>query len=161
MHLRLCKIVVTALSSVFLLVVVFNNLTDPNSNYQFVWHVLSMDTTFPGNAGMYRAVHAPIIHKVFYASIIGWEALCCALIGAGSLRLLKSRGAPADEWKKAKVLASVGLTAGLVQWYFAFMTVGGEWFLMWQSRVWNGQEAAFRLFAFMGISLLFLNQPDD
>ena len=161
MNLRLCKIVVTSLSSVFLLVVVFNNLTDPNSNYQFVRHVLSMDTTFPGNAGMYRAIHEPLVHKAFYASIIGWEALCCVLIGAGALRLWRARGCPADQWRKAKVLASVGLTASLVQWYFAFMTVGGEWFLMWQSQVWNGQEAAMRMFAFVGISLLFLNQPDD
>lgn len=161
MTLRLCKIVVTALSSVFLLVVVFNNATDPDSNYQFVRHVLSMDTTFPGNAGMYRAIRAPALHKAFYASIIAWEALCCILIGAGTLRLWKARRAPAPEWRKAKGLASVGLTAGLIQWYFAFMAVGGEWFLMWQSRIWNGQEAAFRLFAFMGLSLLFLNQPDE
>jgi predicted small integral membrane protein len=161
MQLRLCKIVVTALSSLFLLVVVFNNLTDPNSNYQFVRHVLSMDTTFPGNAGMYRAVHAPLMHKAFYASIIGWEALCSILIGAGTLRLWRARGAPAAEWRRAKGLASIGLTASLVQWYFAFMTVGGEWFLMWQSRIWNGQDAAFRLFAFVGISLVFLNQADE
>ena len=54
--------------------VVFNNTTDFDSNYQFVRHVLSMDTTFPGNAGMYRAIRTPIVHKAFYASIIGWEA---------------------------------------------------------------------------------------
>jgi predicted small integral membrane protein len=161
MQLRLCKIIVTALSSLFLLVVVFNNLSDPNSNYQFVRHVLSMDTTFPGNAGMYRAIRTPIIHKVFYASIIGWEALSCVLIGAGSVRLWRARGAPAADWRRAKGLASLGLTAGLVQWYLAFITVGGEWFLMWQSRVWNGQEAAFRLFTFMALTLLFLNQADD
>jgi predicted small integral membrane protein len=160
MNLRHCKIAVTSLSCVFLLAVVFNNATDPNSNYQFVRHVLSMDTTFPGNAGMYRAVRAPILHKAFYATIIGWEALCCALIGAGAVRLWRARGAPAADWKAAKVLASVGLTASLVQWYFMFVTVGGEWFLMWQSRTWNGQEAALRLFAFMGISLIFLNQSD-
>ena len=161
MHLRLCKIVLTSLSFLYLLVVVFNNLIDPNSNYQFVRHVLSMDTTFPGNAVMYRAIHAPVLHKIFYATIIGWEALCCALIGAGTLRLWRARRAPSADWKKAKGLASAGLTASLVQWYFAFMAVGGEWFLMWQSKVWNGQDAAFRLFAFMGLSLLFLNQPDD
>jgi len=161
MQLRLCKIVLTSLSFLFLLVVVFGNLTDPNSNYQFVRHVLSMDTTFPGNALMYRSIQSPLLHKAFFASIILWEALCCALIGAGSLRLWRARSAPAADWKKAKGLASVGLTAGLVQWYFAFMTVGGEWFLMWQSRIWNGQDAAFRLFAFMGVSLLFLNQPDE
>jgi predicted small integral membrane protein len=161
MQLRLSKIVLTALSSVFLLVVVFNNATDPNSNYQFVRHVLSMDTTFPGNAMMWHAVRAPIAHKIFYASIIGWEALTCMLIGAGTLRLWKARGAAAADWKKAKGLASLGLTAGLIQWYFAFMTVGGEWFGMWQSRIWNGQEAAFRLFVFMGLSLMFLNQADE
>jgi predicted small integral membrane protein len=120
-----------------------------------------MDTTFPGNALMYRSIQTPIIHKAFYASIIGWEALCCFLIGAGTLRLWRARKAPSPDWKKAKGLASIGLTAGLVQWYFAFMAVGGEWFLMWQSRIWNGQEAAFRLFAFMGLTLLFLNQADD
>jgi predicted small integral membrane protein len=161
MHLRISKIVVTALSSVFLLLVVFNNVTDPNSNYQFVRHVLSMDTTFPGNAGMYRAIQAPILHKVFYAMIIAWEALCCLLIGAGALRLWKARGASAADWRQAKGLATIGLTAALIQWYFGFLSVGGEWFLMWQSRTWNGQDAAFRLFAMMGISLLFLNQPDD
>jgi predicted small integral membrane protein len=161
MHLRLSKIVVTALSSVFLLLVVFNNATDPNSNYQFVRHVLSMDTTFPGNAGMYRAIHAPALHKVFYATIIAWEALCTLLIGAGTLRLWKARGASAADWKRAKGLATIGLTAALIQWYFGFLAVGGEWFLMWQSKVWNGQESSFRLFAIMGISLLFLNQPDD
>ena len=26
------------------------------------------------------------------------------------------------------------------------MVVGGEWFLMWQSRTWNGQQAAFRFY---------------
>jgi predicted small integral membrane protein len=161
MTLRLCKIVIIALSFLYLLVVTFNNVTDPNSNYQFVRHVLSMDSTFPGNTLMYRAIRAPMIHKAFYATIIAWEALCCLLIGTGALKLWKARGAPSADWKKAKVLASVGLTAGIIQWYFAFMAVGGEWFLMWQSKTWNGQEAAFRLFTFMGVSLLFLNQPDD
>jgi predicted small integral membrane protein len=161
MQLRLCKIVITALSSVFLLIVVFNNATDPNSNYQFVRHVLSMDTTFPGNAAMWHAIRAPLAHKVFYAMIIGWEAMTCLLIGAGTLKLWRARGDSTSEWKRAKQMASVGLTAGLVQWYFGFMTVGGEWFLMWQSKVWNGQEAAFRLFTFMGLSLLFLNQADE
>ena len=161
MTLRFCKTVLVALSAAYLLVVVFNNITDPNSNYQFVRHVLSMDTTFPGNTLMYRSIHAPILHKVFYGTIIGWETLCCVLIGAGTIRLWKALGAPAADWKKAKGLASVGLTASLIQWYFAFMAVGGEWFLMWQSKTWNGQDAAFRLFAFMGVSLLFLNQPDD
>jgi predicted small integral membrane protein len=161
MQLRLSKIILVSLSSLFLLVVVFNNVTDPNSNYQFVRHVLSMDTTFPGNAAMYHAIRMPMLHKLAYASIIGWEALTCLLIGAGTLRLWKARSAPVPDWRKAKGLASIGLTASLVQWYFGFMTVGGEWFMMWQSKIWNGQEAAARLFLFMGLSLIFLNQSDE
>jgi len=42
----------------------------------------------------------------------------------------------------------------------AFLTVGAEWFLMWQSKTWNGQEAAFRMFAVLGIVLIFTAVPD-
>jgi predicted small integral membrane protein len=45
-------------------------------------------------------------------------------------------------------------------WLVAFLTVGGEWFLMWQSKIWNGQEAAFRMFTTIGIVLILLTQPD-
>jgi predicted small integral membrane protein len=45
-------------------------------------------------------------------------------------------------------------------WLVAFLSIGAEWFLMWQSHVWNGQEAAFRTFAVVGIVLLILLQPD-
>ena len=40
------------------------------------------------------------------------------------------------------------------------LCVGGEWFQMWQSKTWNGQEAAFRFVACIGLVLIFLNQPD-
>jgi predicted small integral membrane protein len=45
-------------------------------------------------------------------------------------------------------------------WLIAFLAVGGEWFMMWQSQVWNGQEAAFRNFVVVGLVLLFLVQPE-
>jgi len=158
---RLAKIALVAASSFFLLLVVFNNLTDYGSNFGFVHHVLSMDTTFPGNKGMWRAIDAAWIHHAFYASIILWEAASCALIGLGACRLWRARAEPAATWQKTKNLATLGLTLSLLQWYVAFITVGGEWFLMWQSKIWNGQEAAFRMFAIMGLSLIFLNLRDD
>ena len=160
MPIRLCKLALVANAFFFLVLVVYNNTTDSNSNYQFVRHVLSMDTTFPGNAGMWRAITQPALHKAFYASIILWEAVSAALSGAGAWRLWRARGGSAAEWRRAKNLAAVGLTLSLTQWYVAFITVGGEWFLMWQSRIWNGQEAAFRMFTMMGISLIFLCLPD-
>jgi predicted small integral membrane protein len=47
-----------------------------------------------------------------------------------------------------------------VMWLVAFLSVGAEWFLMWQSRTWNGQEAAFRMFAILGIVLIYLAMPE-
>ena len=45
-------------------------------------------------------------------------------------------------------------------WFFGFMAVGGEWFSMWQSPTWNGQEAAFRFYMTILAVLIFVNQPD-
>ena len=46
---RITKIVVCLGLAVFCLLVTFDNLADYNANYEFVQHVLSMDTTFPSN----------------------------------------------------------------------------------------------------------------
>jgi predicted small integral membrane protein len=48
----------------------------------------------------------------------------------------------------------------MLMWLVAFLSVGAEWFLMWQSHTWNGQEAAFRMFTVVGIVLLILLQPE-
>jgi predicted small integral membrane protein len=32
---------------------------------------------------------------------------------------------------------------------------------MWQSKTWNGQDAAFRMFVVVGIVLLFVAQPES
>ena len=161
MTLRLCKITTTALSFLYLLVVVFNNLTDYNSNYEFVRHTLTMDTTFPGNHGMWRAINAPAAHTAFYVAIIAWEALTMALCWWGGFRLLKARRSTAAEFERAKSVAVAGLTLSLLMWLVAFLAVGAEWFLMWQSATGNGQMAAFRMFTVVGIVLLLLAQPES
>jgi predicted small integral membrane protein len=40
------------------------------------------------------------------------------------------------------------------------MVVGGEWFAMWQSKLWNGQEAAFRFYVTLLGVLIFVSQED-
>jgi hypothetical protein len=47
----------------------------------------------------------------------------------------------------------------MVLWFSGFITVGGEWFLMWQSEIWNGQEAAFRLVVIFGARFLVMDPP--
>ena len=157
---RLSKIALAAAISFFLLLVVFNNITDYGSNYGFVQHVLAMDTTFPGNALMWRAINSVAIYHIFYASIILWEFVAGVLIGAGAWKLWGARKADARTFNKAKSLLVAGLTLNLLQWLVAFLTVGAEWFLMWQSKTWNGQEAAFRMFAIVALVLLFASRDD-
>ena len=79
---RICKTSLVAATTLFLFLVVLNNLLDYGSNYKFVEGVLNMETTFPDNK------------------------------------------------------------------------------LMWQSEVWDGGDPAFRMFAIMGICLIFLNMKD-
>jgi predicted small integral membrane protein len=146
--------------SLFYALVVFNNTTDYDSNYQFVRHVMMMDSTFPGNHGMWRAVNTPALHTAFYVAIITWEALTMMLCFIGVAKLTGALRGTAAAFHAAKRVALIGLTVGLLQWFVAFLSVGGEWFLMWQSKSWNGQDAAFRMFTVIGIVLLFLAQSD-
>ncbi len=158
---RLSKIALVASSAFFLALVVFNNVTDYGSNFEFVRHVLNMTTTFPGNKGMWRAIDVPLVHHAFYAGIIAWELVAGAILTVGAWRLWQARSGSAAGWQKAKSLAMAGLTLSILQWFVAFIAVGGEWFLMWQSSQWNGQTAAFRMTAILGLILIFVNQPDD
>jgi predicted small integral membrane protein len=144
----------------FFSLVVFNNTTDYDSNYQFVRHVLMMDTTFPGNHGMWRALMNPRVHTLFYLSIICWEGLICLLSWWGSVNLLRHMRGPVAAFEKAKSVAIAALTLGCLLWLVAFINVGGEWFLMWQSKSWNGQDAAFRMFVVLGIVLVYLTLPE-
>jgi len=161
MLIRCCKISLVFASFFFLFLVVFNNLTDYGSNYAFVESVLSMNDTFEGNKGLWRAIDSPVVYHLFYWSLILWEALAMLLMAWGCLLLWKKRKAPAKEFNKAKNVAALGFTVSLLQWYVAFITVGAEWFLMWQSQTFNGQAAAHRMFVIMGISLIFLVLKDE
>ena len=157
---RYAKIAMTLALAAFAFLTVFNNVTDYRSNFNFVQHVLSMDTTFPDNAARYRAITQPWMwHGAYWLIILG-EAITAGLLGYGALELWLARKADSRVFAQAKRWVIAGLTAGFFVWFFGFMVVGGEWFLMWQSDVWNGQDAAFRFYmALLGV-LIFLNQPD-
>jgi predicted small integral membrane protein len=78
----------------------------------------------------------------------------------GALSMWRARRAAAPMFERSKHWAIAGATVGFMVWFFGFMVVGGEWFLMWQSNTWNGQDAAFKFYmAILGV-LIFVNQPD-
>jgi len=158
--LRVAKTVLVFAVALFYSFVVFNNVTDYNSNYQFIRHVLMMDSTFPNNQGMWRAINSPAIHTVFYISIIAWESVTMLLCWAGAIRLASALTATSVAFHQVKRTAIIALALSLLMWLVAFLSVGAEWFLMWQSKTWNGQEAAFRMFTIIALILIFVTLPD-
>jgi predicted small integral membrane protein len=161
MILRIAKTLLVLAIALYYTLLVLNNTTDYDSNFQFIRHVLMMDSTFPNNSGMWRAINSPSIHTLFYITVITWESLTMILCWWGGITLARALKAPASVFQQAKNTAIAGLALSLLMWLIAFLTIGAEWFLMWQSKTWNGQEAAFRMFAIVGIVLLLLVQKDD
>jgi predicted small integral membrane protein len=120
-----------------------------------------MDSTSPNNQAMWRALNSPAWHVAFYWTIIVWESIAAVLCWWGAFELARSLKKEAREFHQAKTIAIAGLTLSLLLWLVAFLIIGGEWFLMWQSKTWNGQEAAFRMFAIIGIVLLLVSRPES
>ncbi|MCK5819935.1 MAG: DUF2165 domain-containing protein [Psychromonas sp.] len=140
--------------------VVFNNLMAGVSNYILLSHVLKMDTLFPNSSCLWRAVDSSSIYHVVFWFIIIVEAIIAFLCLLGSYRLFKLRN-DAMNFNKAKGIAILGLTFGIILWFTGFMIIGGEWFLMWQSTKWNGLQGSFRIVVIFGIILIYLNQTDS
>ena len=90
---RYAKIAMSLALAAFCLLVAFDNLTDYGTNYLFVQHVLCMDTTFPGNALMYRSITNPVLWQIAYALIIAAEGATGILFLAGAIRLIQVRNA--------------------------------------------------------------------
>jgi predicted small integral membrane protein len=157
---RATKILLLAGVDLLYALIVFNNLTDFDANYDFVRHVVSMDTTGAGGHGMWRAMPSPAVYLVFYWSVIAWEVLTTVLLSWGVIILLRALRQPALAFNASKRTPVLALTLSLLMWLVAFLAIGGEWFLMWLSHAWNGQQEAFRNFTIVAIVLLILLQPD-
>jgi predicted small integral membrane protein len=157
---RVARLLMVASLAAFAGIVTYDNLIDYPSNYAFVQHVLSMDTTFPDNALRHRAITDPRLWTLAYAAIIATEAATCALLAIGAFALARALRADAATFARAKRFTVIGVTLAFLLWFTGFMVVGGEWFAMWQSNVWNGQQAAFRFYLTALAVLLFVNQPE-
>jgi predicted small integral membrane protein len=158
---RAAKIAMVGAIALFATLVAFGNLTDYATNYAFVQHALSMDSIFPGSNTTYRAIASPALHQVAYALIIAAEALTALLCWVGAVVLLRRLRAGAETFHRAKTFAVLGLALGFLLWQVGFMSIGGEWFSMWQSKDWNGVPSAFRFaIVILGV-LIFVAMRDD
>ena len=168
MNVRLCKIALLGAVGFFFFVVTLNDaLLDYRGNYLLVQHILSMDTLITGEQHAWRALRSPVpgaenywLHHLFYWTVILWNAATMVLCFLGARKLWTVRKASGAVFNAAKDTAFIGLTLNLLLWLVALMAVAGEWFLMWQSKDWNEQDSAFRMFACLGIVLVFLALED-
>lgn len=160
--LRLSKALLVLLVGFFGILVAVNNLSDYAANLAFVQHVMTMDTTYPDNALMGRAVENPAVHHAVYWLIIAGELVFGVLCIWGAWNLAAASQKSLSAFIEAKQVAILGLTIGVFLWFFGFVIVAAEWFLSWQSDQWDGTEAAVRFLVCTGIVLLFVaqNEPD-
>lgn len=158
---RIAKVALVAAIALFATLVAFGNLTDYRTNFVFVQHVLSMDAIFPSSTITYRAITSPALHEAAYALIIATEVGTAVLCWTGAITLLCHLKADAATFHHAKTFAVIGLTLGFLLWHVGFMSIGGEWFGMWQSAKWNGVPSAFRFVVVIVAALIFVAMRDD
>jgi predicted small integral membrane protein len=145
---HLAATLLTATVALYIALVAFGNITDFGTNQQFVRHVLAMDTTFKDDDLMWRAVSSKGLQDAVYVVIIVWETLAALVLVYGTWLWVRR----ADE--RARRFSTYGLLMLMVLFGAGFIAVGGEWFAMWQSKDWNGLEAATRVFLLSGVVLV-------
>jgi predicted small integral membrane protein len=161
MIIRVSKLMLVMSMGLLASLVGFGNLTDYGNNLAFVQHVFLMDTIFPGSAIRDRAITSPVVQNAGYVLIIGFETVTAVCCWIGAFNMWRVRRAAGSIFNRAKRWAIAGLTLGFLTWQVAFMSIGGEWFGMWMSVTWNGEESAFRFFATFALVLIFVSLRND
>jgi predicted small integral membrane protein len=161
MNSRQIKILFGTSVGLYMCLVCFNNITEYDSNFQFVQMVSTMEDVSSKERTGWRSINSETLHHIMYLFIILWEITIAVLITGGAFKMIKKLKSGAVEFNHAKKLLTTGLAVGVILWFGMFITIGGEWFLMWQSKNWNGQTTAFSLCICFLLFLIYLNQQDD
>ncbi len=151
----LAATLLTATVALYIALVAFGNITDFGTNQQFVQHVLAMNTTFKDDDLMWRAVTSKGLQDAVYVVIIVWETLAALVLVYGTWLWVRRD----DE--RARRFSTYGLLMLMVLFGAGFIAIGGEWFSMWQSKDWNGLEAATRVFLLSGVVLVVVQLTAD
>lgn len=146
--------VLTGILALYIALVALGNITDFGTNQQFVRHVLAMDTTFGDDHLMWRAVTSTGLQDTAYVLIIVWETVAALVLIWGTWLWARRRD---DDL--ARRVSTYGLLMLVLLFGAGFIAIGGEWFAMWQSKTWNGLDAATRVFLLSGVALIVNQLP--
>lgn len=158
---RYLKIKLVGTAALFFAFAAFGNLSAYEVNFGFVQGVMTMETIGKGEGLDWRRVTSPIVHHVVYWIVILWQIVAAVACAAGAWRLYRHRYDGVVTFQRAKTVAIFGLGAGLLLYFLGFITIGGEWFAMWRSQVWNGQAVSHLMISALGIVLVYLSQRDE
>ncbi|MER6470541.1 DUF2165 domain-containing protein [Streptomyces collinus] len=145
--------VLTGILGLYIALVALGNITDFGTNQQFVRHVLAMDTTFRDDDLMWRAVTSTALEDTAYVAIIVWETVAALVLVWGTWLWARR------DFARARRFSTYGLLMLVLLFGAGFIAIGGEWFAMWQSKTWNGLDAATRVFLLSGVALIVNQLP--
>jgi predicted small integral membrane protein len=151
--LRLAAGALTGILALYIALVALGNITDFGTNQQFVRHVLAMDTTFGDDHLMWRAITSTALEDTAYVLIIVWETVAALVLVRGTYLWARR------DVERARRFSTYGLLMLLLLFGAGFIAIGGEWFAMWQSKSWNGLDAATRIFLISSVALIVNQLP--
>ncbi|MBM3178268.1 MAG: DUF2165 domain-containing protein [Bacteroidetes bacterium] len=158
---RLRKIILVAGVAFHLTLIAFNNIFDYSSNEQFVRGVLSMGDVFSGSKNLWRSIQMPWLQSAVYLLIIATETIAAGLMWIGFTRMIASRNDSDQHFSSSMQSAANGIILAATLWLTGFLTIAGEWFLMYQSQTWNAQSTAFALLISYLLVLLYLEKKSS
>ena len=144
---RIAASILVLMTASYYLVVAFDNITNPSNpnagNWNFVKGVLSGDGV-PADSGFeWRFIGATWFQVVSYVGVIVGEALTGLVLLFAGVQGLR-RSAQRAQWASVQRFTFLGSILGLLVFYFGFMVVGGNWFIMYLNSKWNGMTPAFQ-----------------
>ncbi|EJM69094.1 DUF2165 family protein [Pseudomonas sp. GM55] len=153
---RISKVTILLFVSFFGLLTTYNNLTDYSTNYEYLSHILSMDTTPNLHKHSYRAITSPLLHHRIFWLIITLEIMFTLFCILGTYYLYKNISASKEAFHESKKFAVIGLLIGLFIYYVCFQAIGIEWFNMDESAKWNYRDWGRQAVDFILLSLIYI-----
>lgn len=152
---RLAVSLLVLMLATYYLVVAFDNITNPASNWAFVKGVMTLDGVAPDSGFAWRAIDNTAVQVAAYVSIIIGETLAGAALAIGAVKGVRRR-AEAPAWARSQRVSIAGLTVALAVFLLGFIVIGGNWWVMYLNTKWNGltpafQNSALALFALVAI----------
>ena len=157
---RIFKVMLTTSCAVFMTIVVFNHIQFYSVNFEYLQHIMRMDSLPTMPEYMWRAIEAEPIHHACYGFVILCETIAAGLLWLGAWQMFKNRKMPTQQFEHEKLWSINGLSFSLLIYILLFYAVGSEWFVSWQSSLWNAKKAALPILCMIGFCLIYLNQPE-